>query len=52
MHLYTKQKQTHKHRRQTYGYQSGREGAEINEEHEIKTQTTTHKIDKQQGFTI
>ena len=52
MHLYTKQKQTHKHEKQTYGYQSGREGAEINEEYEIKIQTTTHKIDKKQGFTV
>ena len=51
MHLYIKQKQTHKHKKQTYGHQSGREGAEINE-YEIKIQTTTHKIDKQQGFTV
>ena len=25
MDLFTKQKQTHKHRKQTYGYQRGRE---------------------------
>ena len=26
MNLFMKQKQTHKHRKQTYGYQSGRSG--------------------------
>ena len=28
INLYTKQKQTHKHRKQTYGYQRGEEGRE------------------------
>ena len=27
MNLFTKQKQTHKHRQQTYGYQRGKQGA-------------------------
>ena len=26
MNLFTKQKQTHRHRKQTYGYQRGKEG--------------------------
>ena len=30
MNLVTKQKQTHKHRKQTYGYQRGRGGGVIN----------------------
>ena len=33
MNLFTKQKQTHRHRKQTYGYQSGQRGVrEINQE--------------------
>ena len=28
MNLFTKQKQTHRHRKQTYGYQRGKVGAE------------------------
>ena len=27
MNLFTKQKQTHRHRKQTYGYQKGQQGA-------------------------
>ena len=30
MNLFTKQKQTHKHRKQTYGYHVGKEGEGIN----------------------
>ena len=30
MNLYTKQKQTHRHSKQTYGYQRGKGGGEIN----------------------
>ena len=30
MNLFTKQKWTHKHRKQTYAYQRGKEGREIN----------------------
>ena len=30
MNLYTKQKQTHRHRKQTYGYQRGKAGGRIN----------------------
>ena len=29
MNLFTKQKQTHRHRKQTYGYQSGQRGSEV-----------------------
>ena len=28
MNLYTKQKQTHRHRKQTYSYQRGKEGGD------------------------
>ena len=35
MNLFTKQKQTHRHRKQTYGYQRGR-GEQINQEFGIK----------------
>ena len=28
MNLFTKQKQTHRHRKQTYGYQKGKEGTD------------------------
>ena len=38
MNLYTKQKQTHRHRKQTYGYQKGRRGG-INDECGIKRYT-------------
>ena len=30
MNLFTKQKQTHRHRKQTYGYQMGKVGGGIN----------------------
>ena len=53
MNLYTKQKQTHRHRKQIYSHQSGKEGGKdklgVRDE---QIQTTIHKIDKQQGFTV
>ena len=30
MNIFTKQKQTHRHRKQTYGYQRAKEGGGIN----------------------
>ena len=39
MNLYTKQKQTDRQRKQTYGYQGGREGGGINSEFGINIYT-------------
>ena len=53
MNLFTNQKQTHRHRKQTYGYQRVR-GGERDKwgvwDEQIHT-TTIYKIDKQQGPT-
>ena len=35
MNLYTKQKQIHRHRKQTFGYEKGKEGRRINQEYRI-----------------
>jgi len=44
MNLSTKQKQTHRHRKQTYGYQQrNREGGEINWEFGINIHTVLYK---------
>ena len=48
-----KQKQTHRHRKQTYGYQRGREwGKDKLGVWDQQIHTTIHKIDKQQGPAI
>ena len=53
MNLFTKQKQTHRHGKQTYGHQSGK-----GEEGCIRSLGLTHthkyiyKIDNQQGPTV
>ena len=39
MNLCRKQKQTHRHRKQTYGYQKGKAVGEINEEFGVDTYT-------------
>ena len=39
MNLITKQKQTHRHRKQTYGYQGGKRKGGINQEYGIKRYT-------------
>ena len=53
MNLFTKQKQTHTHRNQTYGYQKeqgvGRDKLGVWDQ---QIQTTTYEIDKQQGPTV
>ena len=53
MNLFTKQKQTHRHRKQTYGYQGGKG---VREDklgvRDQQIQTTIFKIDKQQRPTI
>ena len=51
MNPYIKQKQTHRHRKQAYGYQREKGGGQvINQEYGINIQTTIHKIDKQQDL--
>ena len=52
MNVYTTQKQTHRHRKQTEGYQRQQGGGG---EHKLgvwdkKIQTTVHKINKQQDL--
>ena len=53
MNLFTKQKQTHRLQKQTYGYQrgemEGRDKSGVRDEHK---QTTTYKTDNQQGPTV
>ena len=46
MKFFTDEKQTQKYRKQTYGYQRGRWGEEINSEYGIKTHTNIYEIDK------
>ena len=48
MNLFTKQKQTHRHRKQSYGYQSGKG---CRDKLGVGIHTTIYKIDKQQGPT-
>ena len=50
--LITEQKQTHRFRKQTYGYQRGKVGRGINQEFGTNIHTTTYKIDNQQGPTV
>ena len=49
--LFRKQKQTHRHTKQTYGYQRGK-GRDKLGVWDQQIQTTTYKIDKQQGPTV
>ena len=50
INLYTKQKQTHRHRKQTYGCQWGKGGeGGINWEHGVNRYKL---LDKQQGLTV
>ena len=54
MNLYTKQKQTHRHRKQTYDYQRWKGEGKRDElvVRDSQIQTIIHKIDKAQGFTV
>ena len=52
MNLLTKQKHTHKHREQIYGYQRGKGWGRDKLGFEIKVYTTMHIIDNQQGPTV
>ena len=47
-----KQKQTHRYRKQTSGYQRGRRGKDKLGVWDQQIQTTMYKIDKQQGPTV
>ena len=50
INLFTKQKQTYRHRKQTYDYQRGKgRGRDKLAFWDQQTQTAVHKIDKQQG---
>ena len=51
MNLNKKQKQTYRHRKQTYGYKRG-SGGGIDQELRRNIHTTTYKIDNQQGPSI
>ena len=52
MNLFTKQKQTHKHRKQTYGYQRGKWGRDKLGVWNQQIQTNIYKTDKQQGPSV
>ena len=51
MNLFTKQKQTQRHRKQTYDYQRGRGIGDKRGVWDWQIQTTICKADKQQGLT-
>ena len=53
MNLFTKQKQTCRYGKQTYGYQRGNvEGRDKSGAWDNHTHTTVYKIDNQQGHTV
>ena len=52
MNLHAKQKQTHRHRKQIYCYQRGKEGRDKLGVWDERMHTTVYKIDKQQGPTV
>ena len=52
INLFTEEKQTHSHRKQTYGYQTEKGGRHKLQVWDYQIQTTIYKIDKQQGPTI
>ena len=51
MNLFTEQKQNHRHRKQTYGYQEEREWDKF-EIWDSQTHTIIHKTDKQQDLLL
>ena len=52
MNLLKKQKQTHRHRKQTYGYQRGKWGKDKLGVRDQQIHTSIYKIDNQQGSTL
>ena len=53
MNLFTEQKQTHRHRKQIYGYQRiNRKGRDRLEAWDQQIHTTIYKVDEQGGFTV
>ena len=52
INLFTKPKQTHRYRKQSYGYPSGREGKDKLGVLDLQIHTTIYKTDKQQGPTV
>ena len=49
MNLFTEQKETHRHRKQTYGYQSRKGKEDKLGVWDQQTQTIIYRMDKQQG---
>ena len=52
MNLFTKQKQTHRHRKQTYDYRRGKGDRDKLGVWDQQIQTTIYKIDKRQGPSV
>ena len=52
MNLYTRQKQTQTHSKQTYGYQRGKETSDKLGVWNEQIHTTIYKTDNQQGPTV
>ena len=52
MNLFTKQKQTHRHGKQTYSYQRGKVGEDKLGAWNQQINTTKYKTDKQQRPTL
>ena len=52
MNFFTRQKQTHRSRKQTYGYQRGSGGRDKLVVWDQQVHTTIHKREKQQGPTV
>ena len=52
MNLFTKQKQTHRHRKQAFGCQRGEKARDKFGVWDYQVHITMYKIDKQQGFTV
>ena len=47
INLYTEQKYTHRHRKQTYGYQKGKTEEGVSQEFEVNIYPLLYKIDYQ-----
>ena len=52
INLYTEQKYTHRHRKQTYGYQKGKTEEGVKQEFEVNIYPLLYKIDYQKRPTV